>query len=180
MIRNAIQPSTPRREPALIQSQRKAEPLDIAETAERGEAWFFELGPNPKYYGPDSIQVSDLKKSRGVRSARRAFCSGGGRPLESAYKFDPREDWRALLSAGTNATEHFVGGYTYEIQNQKDGRTLFRLTNPTSWWSFLLHLDSIPKIIPRGGSVPLGGNWTQIYQWTESSTDVCACGAGND
>ena len=114
------------------------------------------LGPQDRVFGPGSIQSQQMVHSPGVTDAVTNYLTNG--LTSGGYNFD---NVGAVVSAGADPTQQFVGTYSYTIQQNGGTMTLF-LYNETSVNSLLYH--QTPGLNHSRSSLGVGGTTAQLYQ----------------
>ncbi len=141
--------------------------------------WYWEIGENPRMFGPEFKVTQALMHDEGVEAARQLYLNNGRQDLRLEdrtaydYKFGLRDAVRELgdvLSNGDWSTS-FLGGYQVEIitlsEEATDAQVEFRVHNRTGWasatrvWGFSFKQDE------DRARVGPGGNLDQVYVWRE-------------
>lgn len=139
--------------------------------------WHYGVGPRHRTFGPNTVEVKNMRYAPGVDKARQFFynkvLSG---PLQPVYNYQAGFGLKGYVAAGLNPTQQFVGNYRVDIAptTAGDGAT-FTLTNTTSFTSFFY---GIAPSWERHGGLPMG-NASQSYYWTEAIPETIsnrACG----
>jgi hypothetical protein len=140
--------------------------------------WARGTGPKERNFGPNSVQVQDMRNAPGVQKARQFFdCKNShSGPLQDVNNYDAGFGLRGAWQAGLNPTQQFIGNYTVDIVPNEDGTATFTLFNTTSFTSFSYGLGPDWE---RSPSNPYMGNMRQTYYWTEPIPDLkgrqCGC-----
>ncbi len=130
--------------------------------------WWYGLAPRHRTFGPNTIEVKNMRTAPGVEKARQFFYSKVScGPLEPVSGYDVTFGLKGLLSAGTNPTRQFVGTYSVNITPSSAGdAAVFSLKNTTSFTSFFYGLG--PSWEAHSGPLPTPmANASQTFYWTE-------------
>jgi RHS repeat-associated protein len=162
-------------------------------------AWVFEIGGTSGdllRYGPDSPATMEMRASHSARVMRREFRRGGCQSASEPLFYGTGEGFvdtaLDVLSEldhphPLNGTQAQVGGFSYRFTNNGDGTVTYHISNDLSMFSLFYHLHLEPQDVgmfhtpylgfqrnyPRGGHVPLMGNLTQQFEWTEPTPCNC-------
>lgn len=135
-------------------------------------------GPQSRNFGPDSVEVQNMKNSPGVDKARDYYrkngCDKNGAPrsVNGGHPFG----LKGLVQSGFNPTQQFVGSYDWIISPNANGTVTFTLTNETSMTSLAYHLLPSWDRHALGPKISLPfGNVTQTFSWTEPNPAACGC-----
>jgi RHS repeat-associated protein len=73
--------------------------------------WARGKGPNERNFGPNSVQVQDMRNAPGVQKARQFFdCKNShSGPLQDVNNYDAGFGLRGAWRAGPNPTQQFIG-----------------------------------------------------------------------
>ena len=99
--------------------------------------WYFEQGPETRYYGRAAALTKDVMNDEGVQAARDVFYRSSGEPLEGhLYSFDRpiqpiREAAQWLSGEDKTGAGSVLGSYTVYIANNGDGTITICVHNIT-------------------------------------------------
>jgi len=103
--------------------------------------WFWEMGPEERYFDGSTWMVQQLMNHAGVNRARNTFLTlrdagrgpSEGKPYYYDYDFGPEgyvNAWKSLDGVG-----HFLGSYSVQITDLGTGKMRIRVQNETNWQS---------------------------------------------
>jgi RHS repeat-associated protein len=126
--------------------------------------FFSGMGPQTTYFDPTSLQSYSLMESSLFSQAMATYLSSGKASGTMEFGFN------ALISAGVNPTQQFVGSFGYTITPTGNGFLDVTITNTTSYSSLMRFVQyfglSVPPSWARGSSFP----WNQFYGSTPMGT----------
>ena len=149
-----------------------------------GAMWLFELGSNPFEIGDGAVTTLDLKNQEGVQRvrdlAREEASKGTLTKVQKTWVYGQKEFYDGLKQG--NIATSFLGSYATQVSlssQTADSFTIdFEVSNPTSWESGTRlrkaakpggpHQAIIPSRARGSGGIELGGNFTQIWRWSET------------
>ena len=149
--------------------------------------WLLELGDiDDKYtlnFGPNAITTKSLQHQEGVNNARNAMIqnikSGSSENVNLGWTYGVKEFWDCIEEL--NGATAFLGSYNTKVsssQNKDGSYTLsFEVSNTSSIESATrfrkdhdgngVHDAIIPSRLRGSGGFNIGGNYKQIWKWTE-------------
>jgi hypothetical protein len=149
-----------------------------------GAMWLFELGPNPIVIGEGAVTTNDLKGQEGVQRvrdlAREEARKGTLTKVKKTWTYGQKEFYDSLKQS--NFATLFLGSYQTQVSlssQAADSVTVeFEVTNTSSWESGTrlrkaaqpggVHQAIIPSRERGSGGIELGGNFAQIWRWSET------------
>jgi hypothetical protein len=149
-----------------------------------GAMWLFELGQNPIEIGDGAVTTLDLKHQEGVQRVRDLAREEAGKgtltQVQRTWVYGQKEFYDGLKQG--NIATSFLGSYATQVSlssQTPDSVTIdFEVNNTTSWESGTRlrkaakpggpHQAIIPSRARGSGGIALGGNFTQIWRWSET------------
>ncbi len=127
--------------------------------------WLFEVGDDTRDYGPESPELQEISTSPAATAMRDDFYRNECESNDFGEYGSRRAAFETLRPLWNTSSQ--VGGFLYTATNNGNGTVTFEFTNVTSLWSAGYHFDFIPRPLPRGGMIPLCGDLSQTFSWTE-------------
>jgi RHS repeat-associated protein len=126
--------------------------------------FFSGTGQNPQIFGPNSPQSMSMAASSLLSAAIAAYLQNPSNPKNQSGVLN--FGFTALLAAGVNPTQQFVGSFAFNISTLPNGNLDVTLTNTTSFSSLMRFVQYFGLPVPGSwsrGTFPIMGNFNQIF-----------------
>jgi RHS repeat-associated protein len=134
-------------------------------------SWWYELGPERRWYFPSSVEQSEIAQSAGASFMRDQFRAGGCKDIAHGSYGTMRAYFETFYKPCDTSFQ--VGGFIFSAKGMGNCQVQYRIYNQASLYSFFLHFPGVPHKPRSDRSFPFGGNIDQYFQWTEKSP--CSC-----
>jgi len=126
--------------------------------------FFSGTGPGSQTFGPSSQQSMSMAASMLLDNAIAAYLQNPSNPKNQSGVLN--FGFTALLAAGVNPTQQFVGSFAFNISTLPNGALDVTLTNTTSFSSLMRFVQYFGLPVPGSwtrGTFPIMGNINQTF-----------------
>ncbi len=134
--------------------------------------WLFGGGANYRTYGPNSVEIDEMRNSIAAEIMRDQYRQKGCQGLAGFSYGTFQAYWNTLgnpFTADPTSTAFQVGGFAgASVVNNGNGTATFNIKNVAGAHSFFYH--AVPNVPWNNGPMR---NITQVFSWTEPLSCTC-------